>query len=82
MYEYLLHVGAQKSAQTFLSEVRLIRPLTFELILNTKSICIKIKMRIKQIQIKLISMPSPFLTASGETLGIIMHLWVVVYKSV
>lgn len=22
MYEYLLHVGAQKSAQTFLSEVR------------------------------------------------------------
>lgn len=28
VYEYLLHVGAQKSAQTFLSEVRRRFPLT------------------------------------------------------
>lgn len=28
VYEYLLHVGAQKSAQTFLSEVRTLSPTT------------------------------------------------------
>lgn len=33
VYEYLLHVGAQKSAQTFLSEVRIMLVLQASLIL-------------------------------------------------
>lgn len=70
VYEYLLHVGAQKSAQTFLSEVRRHRTCNPTLILKM----------LKKIQIKSISVLAPLLL--GEAQGIIMQLWVVVYKSV